>query len=263
MGTTCPPEILPAPSTVPGEDHKLLEEVKYRRFSRSNPLIQGVQLTKDHKPEDQEELQRIQSSGGRVQRLLDDAGNRVGPYRVWEEDSNAPGLAMSRSLGDAIGKRIGVIPTPMVTKHAIDKENDFFIVLASDGVWDVMDNEDVVNFIESFRSKCKESNLRVPKYDITPLNTCIAHLLCEESRTRWLTIVEDEDVFIDDISCIVLELKKSEFMVNFVPKMESVEMEPVRDLGFKGRETKINEIKIKDPRRGSLVTGNIDLKGLI
>jgi hypothetical protein len=30
-------------------------------------------------------------------------------------------------------------------------------------------------------------------------------MLCEEARVRWLTVVEKEDVMIDDISAIVLE----------------------------------------------------------
>ena len=31
-------------------------------------------------------------------------------------------------------------------------------------------------------------------------------MLCEEARHRWFTIVEEEDVLIDDISCVVIEL---------------------------------------------------------
>ena len=49
-----------------------------------------------------------------------------------------------------------------------------------------MDNEDVVNFIECFREKCKQGNLKniVKNSVITPSITSIAHLLCEESRLR-------------------------------------------------------------------------------
>ena len=46
-------------------------------------------------------------------------------------------------------------------------------------------------------------------------NCCIAQMLCEEARLRWFTIVEEEDVFIDDISCVVIEFDRvSESLVS-------------------------------------------------
>ena len=260
IGTTSPPQVLPAPQANLGEERKVLEEVKMRRGSKTNPLIQPVQLTKDQKPEDPEEFERILKSGGRVQRLFDSNGTRIGPYRVWESSSNAPGLAMSRSIGDAIGKKIGVIATPILSKYDLNTEADLFIVLASDGVWDVMDNEDVVNFLDCFREKCLRGNIKLGKNfaDVTPAVTCVSHLLCEESRLRWYSIVEDEDVMIDDISCIVLELRKSEIPIyNFQSKRAVEVEEPSRvaeesQQGLKRAPT-LNEIITRDPRRGSLV----------
>ena len=35
-----------------------------------------------------------------------------------------------------------------------------------------------------------------------------AHLLCEESRRRWVNMLRDEDGLIDDISCLLLEFKE-------------------------------------------------------
>lgn len=260
LGTTDLPEVLPAPSTINKSERKLLEEVKHRRESKSNPLIQSVQLTKDQKPEDPEEYSRIVASGGRIQRLIDTNGNRIGPYRVWEANSNSPGLAMSRSLGDVIGKQIGVIATPLCTKHEI-RDGDSFVVLASDGIWDVMDNEDVVNFVECFRSKCKQGGIRSTQKspEIIPAMTCIAHLLCEEARVRWFTVVEDEDVLIDDISCIIFEFKRSEGAVSFTRKktiVEEVQDKVEEDSEYRKAPT-INDILTRDPRRGSFVTDKI------
>jgi len=50
---------------------------------------------------------------------------------------------MSRSLGDHTLKNIGVIPEPEIREIEL-KEQDKFIVLASDGVWDVFTNKTVV-----------------------------------------------------------------------------------------------------------------------
>ena len=260
VGTTSPPDLLPAPQASLGEERKVLEEVKMRRRSKTNPLIQPVQLTKDQKPEDPEEFQRILKHNGRVQRLCDSGGNSVGPYRVWESDSNAPGLAMSRSIGDGGGKKVGVIATPILSRYELNTDSDLFVVLASDGVWDVMDNEDVVNFVDCFREKCVHGNIKSNKDlgDVTPAVTCISHLLCEESRLRWYSIVEDEDVIIDDISCIVMEFRKSEIPIcNFQSRGVVEVEEPSRDAeesqkGLKKAPT-LNQIITRDPRRGSVV----------
>lgn len=188
------------------EDIKILE-IKSTKLCRSSFNIFPLQLTKDQKPEDPKELERIESTGGRVKKLIDDDGNKVGPYRVWGKYVNSPGLSMSRSIGDVVAKKLGVISEPILTRHEIDLKNDLFVVVGSDGIWDAIDNEGVANFVEYFRSKtCKEVGKRERNVDITVENSSIAQLLCEEARNRWLKIIQEEDVMIDDISCIVLEL---------------------------------------------------------
>lgn len=39
-------------------------------------------------------------------------GNPIGPYRVWLQNIELPGLAMTRSFGDKIGVQAGVIGEP-------------------------------------------------------------------------------------------------------------------------------------------------------
>ena len=106
--------------------------------------LEGAQLTRDQKPNDPEEFQRITNAGGRVQRITDENGIKIGPFRVWEMNFNTPGLAMSRSLGDSQADHLGIISTPIISSHKINLETDYFIVLASDGVWDVLENEEVI-----------------------------------------------------------------------------------------------------------------------
>ena len=71
-----------------------------------------------------------------------------------------------------------------------------------------MSNLEVVNFVEKYRKICPkcQSFTRLKGGKITAATTNIAHFLCEEARYRWLGICEDEDVMIDDISCIIIEL---------------------------------------------------------
>lgn len=60
--------------------------------------------------------------------------------RVWLKHEDIPGLAMSRSFGDAMAARVGVHAVPEVTFFELELE-DKVIVIASDGVWEFLDNQ--------------------------------------------------------------------------------------------------------------------------
>ena len=64
----------------------------------------------------------------------------------------APGLAMSRSLGDKSAREVGVISDPEILEILL-KEEDKFIVIASDGVWEFLSNTDVVKTVIPFYKK--------------------------------------------------------------------------------------------------------------
>jgi serine/threonine protein phosphatase PrpC len=53
-----------------------------------------------------------------------------------------PGLAMSRSLGDGLAHSCGVISDPEIIEFEVHPD-DKFIVVASDGVWEFLSNEQV------------------------------------------------------------------------------------------------------------------------
>ena len=210
LATAAPPANAKVSQPARGDDKELLEGIKLRRSVTIGQAFSAVQMTQDQKPEDPTELQRIREAGGVVMRLEDERGRRVGPYRVWKVEGMYPGIAMSRSLGDAVAHEIGVISTPIVSSHKETPEMDFFVVLASDGVWDVMENQEVCDFVEAYRHKALRSCDRPIFHDpVQPDAVTIAQLLCEEARARWLMVVAAEDVNIDDISCIILELQIS------------------------------------------------------
>ncbi|XP_021907585.1 probable protein phosphatase 2C 50 [Carica papaya] len=83
-------------------------------------------LSVDHKPNREDEYARIEAAGGRV---IQWNGHRV--FGV---------LAMSRSIGDRYLKP-WIIPDPEVTFIPRAKEDEC-LILASDGLWDVMSNEE-------------------------------------------------------------------------------------------------------------------------
>ncbi|CAL9754609.1 unnamed protein product [Musa acuminata subsp. burmannicoides] len=108
-----------------------------------NNLI-AIQLTVDLKPNLPREAARIQQCKGRVFALQDEPE----VARVWLPNNNSPGLAMARAFGDFCLKDYGLISVPEISyRHLTEK--DEFIVLATDGVWDVLSNKEVVDIVVS------------------------------------------------------------------------------------------------------------------
>ena len=71
-----------------------------------------------------------------------------GPLRVWAPDGSL-GLCMTRCLGDSAALLYGVINIPGIINLWLNlkeisefvlKENELYIITASDGIWDVIDN---------------------------------------------------------------------------------------------------------------------------
>lgn len=85
-----------------------------------------IALSVDHKPNREDEYIRIEAAGGKV---IQWNGHRV--FGV---------LAMSRSIGDRYLKP-SIIPDPEVVFCPRTKDDDC-LILASDGLWDVMTNEE-------------------------------------------------------------------------------------------------------------------------
>ena len=128
---------------------------------------EAVQLTVDHKPDIPSEAARIRSCGGRVSQ-----SGSSGPMRVWMAEKNAPGLAMSRSLGDSMIHSFGVSSDPDIFERNLS-ENDEFIVIGSDGLFEFLSNQDVVTIVGDHVGDAKAA--------------------CEEliatSRSRWARVI--------------------------------------------------------------------------
>ena len=96
-------------------------------------------LSRDHKPDDPDEARVIHANNGRIDSYRDQLGNQIGPMRVWLKNEDIPGLAMTRSFGDAMAARVGVNALPEIKEFTLTPE-DKIIVLASDGVWEFLQN---------------------------------------------------------------------------------------------------------------------------
>jgi protein phosphatase 2C family protein 2/3 len=94
---------------------------------------QAYELTVDHRPSREEERERVEREGGTV-----------------EFDMLGGVLAVTRALGDyehtVHGKLKGLSADPD-TISMILTEDDEFIVLASDGIWEVIDNNQTIRIV--------------------------------------------------------------------------------------------------------------------
>ncbi|XP_059283069.1 probable protein phosphatase 2C 6 [Lycium ferocissimum] len=114
---------------------------------KDNSLM-AVQLTVDLKPNLPREAARIHKCKGRVFALQDEPE----VARVWLPNCDSPGLAMARAFGDFCLKDFGLISVPDVYYHHIT-EGDEFVLLATDGVWDVLSNKEAVDIVASAPSR--------------------------------------------------------------------------------------------------------------
>ena len=145
-------------------------------------------LTRDHKPTEEDEKKRILEKGGRIEPYKDEAGEPVGPERVWLKGEDLPGLAMSRSFGDDVAHMIGVTSKPEIMEYKFCEE-DKFIMLASDGIFEFITSDEAVNMVKDFYLKDDIEGALNYLYKI--------------SSQRWIM---EEDV-IDDITLIIMFLK--------------------------------------------------------
>jgi len=143
-----------------------------------------VPLSIDQKPNDPEESKRIIQNGGEISQYEED-GEKSGPYRVWKKGEVYPGIAMSRSVGDFVATSLGVIPEPKFIEEKIDNDCKF-IVIASDGVWEFLENERVAEIVWPFYN------------NDDPDGACKA--LIKESTEWW----NKEDIVVDDITVVVV-----------------------------------------------------------
>lgn len=134
-------------------------------------------------------------NGGRVFPYLDEDGQQMGPYRIWIRQKDIPGLAMTRSFGDYVASTVGVISEPEVACFQISKGNfkadldDRFMVVASDGLWEFISNEEVMELV-------------IPAFVRNNAEQAV-NLLQKKAVEAW----QREDENIDDITIVVIFFK--------------------------------------------------------
>jgi serine/threonine protein phosphatase PrpC/CRP-like cAMP-binding protein len=174
--------------------------------NESGTLVKASPLSRDQTPYRRDERARIRATGARIlsldqieglEPITEDDGDDDGqgdlelgeeldeggdPPRVWSPHGEYPGTAFTRSLGDAIAEELGVFAEPEMLTREVTKD-DQIIVLASDGVFEFLTNQSVIDICAKFSD---------------PLEACRA--VVAEAYELWLQY----ELRTDDITIVCL-----------------------------------------------------------
>lgn len=186
----------------------------------------ALDMSYDHKPEDEVELARIKNAGGKV--TMDGRVNG--------------GLNLSRAIGDHFYKRnknlppeeqmISALPDIKVLTLTDDHE---FMVIACDGIWNVMSSQEVIDFIQSKISQRDENG------ELRLLSSIVEELLdqCLAPDTSG------DGTGCDNMTCIIICFKPRN---TAAPQPESGKRKLEEVLSTEGAEENGNSDKKKAKR---------------
>lgn len=138
----------------------------------------AIPLTSDHTPARDDERRRIEAAGGYVSK---------GSGGVWRVQDT---LAVSRALGDADMRASGVTGVPEVHAARRVTADCAFLVLASDGVWSKVSDQEAVDAVIARISSCTEKTT-------ASVECCKALVALARSRGSR-----------DDITAMVVDLQR-------------------------------------------------------
>lgn len=98
------------------------------------------QFSQDHRLTNPKERERIVAVGGLI----------AEPYVIKDN----LGLMPTRTIGDEYFKKVGIIATPVVGQYKLQLK-DYWILAATDGLFDYLDNQEVAKFIVKFNQANK------------------------------------------------------------------------------------------------------------
>lgn len=161
--------------------------------------VMAVPLSRDQTPYRLDERERVKKAGAAVMSIDQMEGDETmhenwgdmvlgedidvqgDPPRVWVKDADYPGCAFTRSIGDSVADDLGVYAEPEMLTTELTS-NDEILVIASDGVFEFMTNQAVIDI-------CAECS--------NPMEAC--QEVVQASYAQWLHY-EDRT---DDITIIV------------------------------------------------------------
>ncbi|XP_013857287.1 protein phosphatase 1G [Austrofundulus limnaeus] len=178
----------------------------------------AVDMSYDHKPEDEVELVRIKNAGGKV--TIDGRVNG--------------GLNLSRAIGDHFYKRNKSLPPeeqmisamPDIKVLTLNEEHDF-MVIACDGIWNVLSSQEVVDFISERIKPDQDGKVR-------PLSSTVEELLdhCLAPDTSG------DGTGCDNMTCVIVTFRPHPAQPDDTRKRKQSEGAEAEENGNDSKKTK-------------------------
>merc|ERR1712039_385093 len=134
-------------------------------------------------------------------------GGQIEPPAVRDGTWRIRGLATSRSLGSIAAKPF-LSAEPELRQYALDPGRDVFIVMASDGLWDVLDDQFVVDFVWDQLSSAHDS-----RQGPSEVLESASQLLVQTALERGST---------DNLTCALLLLTWDAHASAYVPQVSRI-----------------------------------------
>lgn len=142
-------------------------------------------LTRGHKPKEREEKEKIIKLNGDISPLLNKNRDYNSSERIWIKEKNYHNLTMIMTIGDKIRKEGGFCSEPEI-KTIPYQEYDKFVVIATDGFWKYVLNDEVIEIVSYY-------------YNLNDCDSAVVKLY-EIAYNRWM----HKHRYIKDISIIVV-----------------------------------------------------------
>lgn len=216
----------------------------------------AVQLTVDLKPDLPREAERIKRCRGRVFALQDEPE----VPRVWLPFDDAPGLAMARAFGDFCLKDYGVISVPEFFQWTLT-DKDQFVILASDGVWDVLSNKEAIDIITSSPTRSSAAKFLVEaatrewksKYPTSKMDDCAVVCLYLDGNVDGNADPGNDSIVINSVSVDNLHFESP------TNENEETDQEPTLTRNYtvrSGGNTKMQVLVAEDGTNGAVEDEN-------
>eukprot|EP00522_Entomoneis_paludosa_P019039 CAMPEP_0172446834 /NCGR_PEP_ID=MMETSP1065-20121228/6320_1 /TAXON_ID=265537 /ORGANISM="Amphiprora paludosa, Strain CCMP125" /LENGTH=797 /DNA_ID=CAMNT_0013198023 /DNA_START=338 /DNA_END=2731 /DNA_ORIENTATION=- len=158
------------------------DQTPYRKDERVRIRATGARILSLDQLEGLEPINDISESGEEDLNLGEELDEEGDPPRVWAPNGDYPGTAFTRSIGDAMAEELGVFAEPEMLSREL-KPEDKILVCASDGVFEFLTNQSVIDICAKFND---------------PLEACRA--VVAEAYELWLQY----ELRTDDITIIVM-----------------------------------------------------------
>ena len=157
-------------------------------LGREGEIWQALPLSSEHNLQNKKERERMIANNARIGIEENEEGG--GTEKIYMGDQKVPGLDITRSIGDKIGKFIGMISIPE-TKSFVLQPEDKFIIIGTQGLWKYITGLEAVCIV---RLSWEDNRIEKSCED-----------LVSEADRRWKTNENDKE----DITAIVIYLNVS------------------------------------------------------